>query len=233
MQDFDLKTMAKGKYKDFLNTFLSSQPALIDLALTHSSYANDHNLTSNERIEFLGDSVLGCIVAEYLYDHTKKAEGSLSKMRSALVCEQALSGFARAMHLEQALRLGRSCKNKPVSDAMLCDTVEAMIGAMFLSFGFEKIKAPILKMLGIDEFLKTGNDKGDYKTILQEYCQANKIKIEYQHTSEINKGGQETFTVTVIVDGKRLAHGKGSKVKIAEKNCARLAYEKLTKNALK
>ena len=88
-------------------------------------------------------------------------------------------------------------------------------------------------MLGIDQFLKTGNDKGDYKSILQEYRQANKMKIEYQHTSEINKGGQETFTVTVIVDGKRLAHGKGSKVKIAEKNCARLAYEKLTKNALK
>ena len=231
MTNFDLSQMAKGKYKMFLDTFLSSKPELIELALTHSSYANDHNLTSNERIEFLGDSVLGCIVAEYLYAHTKKAEGSLSKMRSALVCEQALSSFARDMSLEKALLLGRSCKNKPVSEAMLCDTVEAMIGAMFLTFGLEKIKKPILEMLSIDEFLKTGNDKGDYKTILQEYCQANKMTIEYQHTSEINKGGQETFTVTVIVDGKRLAHGKGSKVKIAEKNCARLAYEKLTKRA--
>ena len=217
------------KYHDFIALFNASQPELIAIALTHSSYAHDKNIPSNERVEFLGDSVLGCVVAEYLYAKTKKAEGSLSKSRSALVCEQALSQHAREMSLEQYLLTGKSCKNKPISEAMLCDMVEAMIGAMFLSFGYDKVKPAILKMLDIDTFLRAGNDKGDYKSILQEYCQARKIKVSYSHTSETSKGGQATFVATVNIDGKDMAFGKGSNVKIAEKNAAKLAYEKLIK----
>ena len=222
-------TNVNDKYHDFISLFNASKPEFIYMSMTHSSYANDHNLPSNERLEFLGDSVLGCIVAEYLYAHSKKSEGSLSKSRSALVCEQALSQHAREMCLGKYLLTGKSCKNKPISEAMLCDLVEAMIGAMFLTFGYDKVKPAILKMLDIDTFLRTGNDKGDYKSILQEYCQAHKMSVAYSHTSEVSKGGQDTFIATVTIDGKDMAFGKGSNVKIAEKNAAKLAYDKLIK----
>ena len=140
-------------------------------ALTHSSYANEHGLKSYERLEFLGDSILGFTAAEYLFENGENPEGELTRMRAALVCEPSLAAVARRLGLGAFIRLGKGedasgGRSRP---SLLCDVVEALIGAMYLDGGMEPAKRFILKQILSGATVQRAGRSEDYKTLLQEY----------------------------------------------------------------
>lgn len=211
----------------FLDLFEKCSDELKELALTHSSFAHEIKCESNERIEFLGDSVLSTIVSTYLYKNCKFAEGKMSKVRANLVCTENLSKLARSLEIENRIKIGKSFKDK-ISDAVLADTIESMIGVMYLSFGLHSISTAVLEALQVKETLKLGMVK-DFKSTLQELVQANKQKVKYEAETYITKGGQTNFRANVFVNGEFLAYGQGSTKREAEQNAACLALEKLKK----
>ena len=213
---------------NFLELFEKCGDELKSLALTHSSFAHENKLESNERIEFLGDSVLSTIVSDYLYKHAKLPEGKMTKVRATFVCTESLSALAKELKIEKKIKLGRSFKDK-ISDAILADTIESMIGAMYLSFGLHSIQTAVLDALKVKEKLKAGMKPTDYKSMLQELCQANKFKLEYKCEKYETKGGQENFRASVFVNKEFIAYGQGSAKREAEQNAAKLAIEKLNK----
>ncbi|MBQ3047590.1 MAG: hypothetical protein IJD48_01080, partial [Clostridia bacterium] len=140
---------------NFLELFNKCSEELKTLALTHSSFAHEKGVQSNERIEFLGDSVLSTIVSDYLYKHAKQTEGKMTKVRSTFVCTENLSKLAKELKIENKIKFGKSFKDK-VSDAILADTIESMIGVMYLSYGLPSIQTAVLDALRVKELLKQG-----------------------------------------------------------------------------
>ena len=169
------------KKNSFIELFEKCSDELKDLAFTHSSFANEKKLESNERIEFLGDTILSTIVGDYLYKHTKLNEGKMTKIRSKFVCTENLANLARTIQIEDRIRLGKSFKDK-ISDAVLADTIESMIGAIYLTYGLHSIQTAVLDALNVKEQLKVGMRAQDYKSELQEFCQENMLVIA-QHKS--------------------------------------------------
>lgn len=217
----------KNSYQKFYDLFNSSKPELKELAFTHSSYANQNKTQSNERLEFLGDSVLSLCLSDYLFKYYPRSEGKLSKVRSVFVCTESLSKIAKDMGLATKLKLGKSFKDKVVSDAMLEDLVESMIGAVYLSHGLKVTQNAILDLFEIKSKLKKGIKEKDYKTELQEYVQKNKFKLEYVMSTYITKGGQTNFKSGVRINGEFYKYGTGSTKREAEQNAARLTLKKL------
>ncbi len=214
---------------NFLQLFEKCDDKLKQRAFTHSSYAYDHKTESNERLEFLGDSVLSTIVSDFLFKHYHKTEGKMSKLRANFVCTESLAELAKSLEIEPRLMLGKSFKGKKVSDSILADTIESMIAAMYLTFGLPSISSAVLDALKIKEKIKSGVKLNDYKSTLQEYCQNNKLKLAYKADTYLTKGGQENFRSAAIIDGKFVAYGQGSTKREAEQNAAHLALEKLKK----
>lgn len=212
----------------FLELFEKCDEKLKTLAFTHSSYSHDTGMENNERIEFLGDTVLSTIVGEYLYQHTNFSEGKMTKIRSTFVCTESLANLARELNIEDRLIFGKSFKGS-ASDAILADTIESMIGAMFLSFGFASIKSAVLQALKVKDKLKEGMRIKDYKSELQEITQANKQKLKYTSEMYTTKGGQENFRASIFIDNEFLSYGQGSTKREAEQNAAKLAITKLKK----
>ena len=206
---------------------------LLGNALSHSSYANErwHNgLKSNERLEFLGDSVLGMVVAEHLYRTCPdRPEGELSRMRADMVCETSLAAIAVKLNLGQQLLLGHgeviSGGNKRAS--ILADAVESVIAAIYLDGGFAPAKG------FIERFVLTGATveqprNMDYKTALQELIQQKKGQIiSYQLVRQSGPDHNKEFVVQVCVNGQVVGEGIGSSKKRAEQDAARAALEKL------
>ena len=214
------------KKNSFIELFNKCSDELKDLAFTHSSFANEKKIESNERIEFLGDTILGTIVGDYLYKHTKLNEGKMTKIRSKFVCTENLANLARTIKIEDKIRLGKSFKDK-ISDAVLADTIESMIGAMYLTYGLHSIQTAVLDALNVKEQLRAGMKAQDYKSELQEYCQENKMKLEYKCEKYSTKAGTENFRASTFVDKQFIAYGQGSTKKEAEQNSAKLALTKL------
>ncbi len=205
---------------------------LLKKALTHTSYANENKIDSNEKLEFLGDSILEFVSSKYIYDnYTKLKEGEMTKVRASVVCEQSLYKIAKKHNFSDFLYLGKSeiktdGKNRP---AILADSVEAVIAAMYLDSGMnvcikfieENLKEPIKnasKSVGIK----------DYKTVLQEKLQVNgEVMIKYNVTNEKGPDHNKSFETEVSCDGKVLAKGEGKSKKEAEMNAAKSALEKL------
>ncbi len=198
------------------------------LAFTHSSYANEHDIDSNERVEFLGDSVLSTIVSDFLYKNYHKAEGKMSKIRANFVCTENLALVARDLGIEQRIRFGHSFKGKAISNAILADTVESMIGVLYLTYGITKIQPAVLDLLDIRSKMKAGQIAHDYKSELQEYTQAQKQKLTYKVEKYLLDNGTENFRANCFVDGDFLSYGQGSTKREAEQNAAHLALKKLT-----
>ena len=167
------------KKNSLIELFNKCSDELKDLAFTHSSFANEKKIESNERIEFLGDTILGTIVGDYLYKHTKLKEGKMTKIRASFVCTENLANLARTLNIENKIKLGKSFKDK-ISDAVLADTIESMIGAMYLTFGLHSIQTAVLDALEVKEKIKSGMRAQDYKSELQEFCQESKMKLEYK-----------------------------------------------------
>ena len=207
---------------------------LLSNALTHSSYANEfwHNsLMSNERLEFLGDSVLGMVVAEYLYKKfPHRPEGDLTRMRADMVCEQALAGVADRLNLGSHLLLGHGEEQNGgrKRDSILADAVESVIAACFLDGGMEAAKGVIEKFV-LCEFPDAPHNQ-DYKTQLQELIQQKKNQVlAYSLTGESGPDHDKRFFVSVALNGTVVGEGSGSSKKRAEQDAARAALELLNK----
>lgn len=214
---------------NFLELFNKCPNELKSLAFTHSSFANQNGVESNERIEFLGDSVLSTIVSSYLYKHCNKPEGKLSKIRASFVCTESLANLAKELGIEKNIKLGKSFHDK-VSDAILADTIESMIGAIYLTYGLHSISGAVLNALSVPEQLKKGIHSTDYKSILQEYSQSKKLKLEYKCDTYLTESGQTNFRANVLLDNKFMAYGQGSTKREAEQNAAKKTLDKLKKS---
>ena len=200
---------------------------LLITALTHSSYANEAKVPTkyNERLEFLGDSVLSLVVANYLFRHSTRPEGELSRMRASLVSEEALFQFAKEIDLGAYLRLGRGeelggGRERP---SVVSDAFEAVIAALYLDGGMEAARSFILPFITEG---KTAEE--DYKTKLQEVIQQNpEDKLSYAVTGESGPAHDKRFEVTVLLNGSAMAAGTGRSKKSAEQQAAKAALRKL------
>lgn len=200
---------------------------LLITALTHSSYANEAKAPTkyNERLEFLGDSVLSLVVANYLFRHSTRPEGELSRMRASLVSEEALFQFAKEIDLGAYLRLGRGeelggGRERP---SVVSDAFEAVIAALYLDGGMEAARSFILPFITEG---KTAEE--DYKTRLQEVVQQDPSAVlKYEVTDESGPDHNKQFTVCVWRNGQLLAEGRGRSKKAAEQHAAKVALEKL------
>ncbi len=205
---------------------------LLKRALTHSSYGNERKCKDNERLEFLGDSVLGFLTAEYLFKRLKDTpEGMLSKIRASLVCEQSLYDISKKINLSEYIMLGHGeemsgGRNRP---SVVSDAFEAVLAAMYLDAGLDTAKKWLLEMLddAFDDAI-SGTRSRDYKTELQEYLQQElKSRAEYRLASQSGPDHNKHFEIEVVLDGKVLSKAGGSSKKEAEQAAARLALEKL------
>ena len=201
-------------------------------AFTHTSYANEKNVNSYERLEYLGDAVLELIMSEYLYKKTNYEEGTMTKLRSSYVCEDALYEYSLKLGLNDYLRLGHGEKEHggKYRKAIVADIFEAFIGAMYLDKGLEftsnYLNDNIIKYINNNyEFFH------DYKTKLQELVQTDKKSLEYIIVREEGPAHDRTFEVEVRIDGILYGTGVGNSKKKAEQEAAKEALEKSAKNA--
>ena len=202
-------------------------PALLRIALTHTSYANESKVpaTHNERLEFLGDSVLSVVAADYLFHQSDRPEGELTRMRASLVSEDALFQFAQEIELGEYLRLGHGeelggGRTRP---SVVSDAFEAVIAALYLDGGLEAARRFILPFLSEG---KTAEE--DYKTRLQEVVQQDPgAKLTYVVEDETGPDHAKQFTVGVFCNGRRLAGGVGRSKKAAEQHAAQQALRSL------
>lgn len=209
--------------------------ALLINALTHSSYANenrDEGVPSNERLEFLGDSVLGFVTARHLYARRPELpEGRMTRMRAELVCEQSLYGVARDLELGKYLRMGHGeDKNGGRQRAsILADAVEAVIAAIFLDGGIEPAGRFIESMVLSPESIEA-HHASDYKTELQELVQQKPDQtLRYIAAGESGPDHNKLFLSDVSLNGEIIGSGSGKTKKEAEQAAAREALKKLTK----
>ena len=207
---------------------------LLQTALTHSSYANENRALGavcNERLEFLGDSVLGVTVADHLYrSYASMPEGRMTRLRSELVCEQSLRRVAQKLRLGDYLRLGRGEEHNGGRErpSILADAVEAVIAAMYLDGGMaaagEFIHKNILADLGTEEPLFYT----DFKTALQELVQRRSGQVlTYELTGEEGPDHDKIFAVRVLLNGESIGSGTGRTKKEAEQSAAKDALEAL------
>lgn len=202
------------------------------LALTHRSFANENgNLSNNERLEFLGDAVLGMCVAEELYRRfPDRAEQDISKMRAGVVNMYALADLARRIELGPHILLGRGEKATGGADkhSILADTVEALLGAIYLQHGFETSKATVLRLFDamIDE-APTQSRGRDWKTLLQERLSAKKLPAAEYVVSSEGPDHARTYSVELLVDGVVRGRGTGATKKEAEMLAAHEAHTAL------
>ena len=206
---------------------------LLQNALAHSSYANErwHNsLKSNERLEFLGDSILGMCVAEYLYcTFPDRPEGELTRMRADMVCEQTLANVAGRIGLGEHLLLGKGEEQGGgrTRNSILADAVESVIAASFLDGGMGAAKQFIQKFILVEVPVKKLHNV-DYKTSLQELVQQKKNQVlSYALVGESGPDHDKHFEVEVSLNGKVVGLGSGSSKKRAEQDAARVAIESL------
>ena len=200
--------------------------AYLDEALTHSSFVNGKS-NSNERLEFLGDSVLSVVVSKYLFESLDVPEGKLTKIRSRLVCEDSLYEFAKKIDLGANIRLGKGEENTGGRDrrSILADAFEAVIAAIYLDGGLENAKTFIMKFIPSVDVLKSGKlVLGDYKTVLQEIIQQNpEERIVYEISDEKGAAHEKVFTANVLLNGQVIGTGSGKSKKEAEQAAAKEA----------
>ena len=220
----DLEAAIGYKFRDI---------SLLQNALAHSSYANErwHNsLMSNERLEFLGDSILGMVVAEYLYrSFPDRPEGELTRMRADMVCEKTLAAVAGRIDLGRHLLLGNGEEQGGgrSRDSILADAVESVIAASFLDGGMEAARTFIQKFILVEVPVKKLHNV-DYKTSLQELVQQKKNQaLTYTLVGQSGPDHDKRFEVEVKLNGKVVGLGSGSSKKRAEQDAARAAMEAL------
>ncbi len=218
------------KFEKILNYKFKDRSLLIQ-ALSHSSYANEKKKSrvSNERLEFLGDSVLSIVVSQYLFEHlTHIAEGELTKLRASLVCEKSLYLFAKQIDLGKFILLGKGEENTGGRErtSILADAFEAVIAAIFLDGGLEAASKHILRFIPEDIQRLKKPVFSDFKTILQEIVQKNpEEKAEYVLAGEEGPDHDKRFVVEVHLNSNVIGEGIGKSKKEAEQMAAKQALE--------
>lgn len=211
--------------------------SLMTTAMTHSSYANEHrdlHMQNNERLEFLGDSILGLVSADYVFHrYPNVPEGQLTKVRAAVVCEKTLYEVAKELGLDHHLLLGHGeeiggGRQRP---SILADSVEALIGAIYLDGGLEAARSFIMTFLPAKvDLAEAGHAFRDYKTALQEIVQKNRQEtLQYRLSGESGPDHDKRFTVQVLLNSNIFAEGIGRSKKEAEQMAARSALELMGK----
>ena len=203
---------------------------LLKTALTHTSYAYEKNVQSNEKLEFLGDSILEFISSVYLYsNYSNLKEVEMTKVRAQVVCEESLYKIAKSHDFSDFLRLGKSEKMSggKIKTAILADSVEAVIAAMYLDGGLEPAEKFIIKNLKEEIKIASKNvGQKDYKTVLQEILQKHgDVDIKYNITKETGPDHDKVFEAEVLYNKKVLAEGTGKSKKHAEMEAAKHAIE--------
>ncbi|MCL2044860.1 MAG: ribonuclease III [Oscillospiraceae bacterium] len=208
---------------------------LLDTALTHSSYANENRKSgssSNERLEFLGDSVLGMTVATIIYTADKDMpEGQMTRLRAELVCEKSLVSIATAIDLGSCLHLGKGEEKSGgrLRPSILADALEAVIGAIYLDGGFEPVYSFVSNFLG-EKVSDLEFGQSDYKTRLQEIIQEKACQtLDYRVTGEKGPDHLKIYTVEVRLNHVSIGLGTGKSKKEAEQDAARVALESMAK----
>ena len=209
--------------------------SLLVNAITHSSYANEKRTKSNERLEFLGDSVLSIAISDYIYKRMRNtAEGDLSKLRASIVCEESLFIAAKRLELDKAILLGKGEEmgggRKRAS--IIADEFEAVLAAIYLDAGMETARRWVLSHMSEDiEDAISGGRNHDYKTALQETIQkSHSGHIEYKLLDESGVDHQKTFVMGVYINGALSGKGKGRNKKEAQQNAAQEALKHIDEN---
>lgn len=206
----------------------TNHESLYQKAFTHTSYANEHNLESYERLEYLGDAVLELFMSHYLYSNTECDEGMMTKLRAHYVCEDALYEYSLKLKLNEELRLGKGEEENggKYRKAIVADIFEAFIGALYLDQGIEVVNrflntyiVPMIETHKLD-FIN------DYKSVLQELVQTDKRSLEYTVVKEEGPAHHKTFTVEVKIDSIRYGIGTAHSKKEAEQEAAKDALKK-------
>ncbi|MEF2690382.1 MAG: ribonuclease III [Bacilli bacterium] len=215
---------------DKLN-IVTNNISLYEIAFTHTSYCNENkSSTSYERLEFLGDKILDFIVSEYLYKNVNLEEGAMTKLRASHVCEDALAEYALKEHFDEYLRLGKGeeLTGGRQKKAILADSFEAFIGALYIDQGMEKTKEFINNTV-ILSIKKNEEIFNDYKSILQEMVQTDRKTLEYVVIKETGPAHDKEFVVNVVVENIIYGSGSGKTKKEAEQNAAHDALKKMAK----
>ncbi len=221
-----------SEYRDLMKKmgYTFHNPSLLSRALTHSSYANERKnpIPSNQRLEFLGDSVLGVITAIYLFNRENGDEGELTRLRAALVCEKALYNYAQKLDLGSHIMLGRGEQRTGGAErpSILADTFEALVAAIFLDGGMDGARDFLLPFLEHELKKQRKIRFNDYKTALQEIVQQNpEEKLDYVLTGEDGPDHDKMFTVEVHLNSNIIGRGRGRSKKQAEQQAAREALK--------
>lgn len=199
---------------------------LLYTALTHTSYANENNCESYERLEYLGDAVLELIMSEYFYLNNNYSEGEMSKIRARYVCESALYEYAKQINLIPYIKVGHGIHSE--NETIIADIFEAVLAVIYLDKGYEVAKEYIYKIV-IPYVLENKIFLSDYKSYLQEMVQTEKKSLEYELVNETGPSHDKTFKVNVLVDGIVFGTGIGKSKKQAEQNAAKDAIKKVAK----
>lgn len=226
-----------GKFENQIEYSFKNKDLLVH-ALSHKSYTNERGLAkdaSNERLEFLGDAILEFVVSEYLYNAMPdESEGTMTRLRAAVVCEQSLADVANSMNYGDYMLLGKGEESTGGRGraSLVSDMFEAVVAAMYLDSDIETVKAWILKRFkrSIGQ-ASEGKAIKDYKTMLQEAVQkGDKGRVSYRVLDENGPDHAKMFLIEVLVDDIALASGKGTSKKDAEQNAACIALENMRKN---
>ena len=208
--------------------------SLYETAFSHTSYANEHNVKSYERLEFLGDAVLELLMSDYLYKSNKYNEGEMTKIRAHYVCETANYEYSIKLGLNKYLKLGKGEEENGgrYRKAIVSDIFESFLGALYLDQGLDIVRdffnthiVPIIENHEVDFF-------DDYKSALQEFVQTGKRSLEYKLISETGPSHNRVFTVEVIIDNIVYGVGKSHSKKSAEQEAAKDALNKAQKGSL-
>lgn len=208
---------------------------IFDTALTHTSYVNEKRsrdaTEDNERIEFLGDSVLSLIVSTFLYKNFPAfTEGEMSKIRARYVCDQALADYAKRIDIGRYMRLGKgeSMSGGRSRSSILACAFESIIGAIYMNFGFEKTATIVLRLISEDLLQHEYQIRIDYKTKLQEIVQQKaEFDIRYLVIEESGPDHDKLYKIAVNINGCKLGHGAGKSKKEAEQLAAKEAIAAL------
>lgn len=207
--------------------------SLLETALTHSSFVNENRKYASEdyqRLEFLGDSVLGFLTAEYLFSKENITEGIMTRMRSELVSEKALYEVAKAMDLGKYIRIGKGEEHMGGRErpSVLSDIVESVTAAIYLDSGMDAAKDFVMRFVLNDVHMASAEVSDDYKSALQELIQHDPSNIlSYELIEEKGPDHSKTFTFAALLNGEVVGTGSGSTKKSAEQAAARNALEKL------
>ena len=203
---------------------------LLQIALTHPSFGHEKKIKHNQRLEFLGDAVLDVVISDYLFHMDDLDEGQLTKIRANFVQEKSLAFYAKKIGLGKMLLLGRGAEkdNDRFRPAVLADTLEAMIGAIYKDRGLMAVKDFVIRQMGeaLDRAMNNHEVRENYKTLLQEEIQKTQmLNVLYKVIARRGLQHQPIFTVAVYIDGKECGTGEGKSRREAEQAAAKMAYE--------